>query len=261
MIQIGCCGLTEHYPLIKEMGYDYIELSGTQVMSLSDEEFRSFLKIYDPETLPCRGFNAYCPGQYPIVGPGSGSEKVKEYAEKICIRGALLGVKTIGIGAPAARKLPEGYDLQKADREMEEFLKMICDIAEAYHITILLEAVHKYMCNYMNYTKEAVDMVKKLGLPNLAMVLDYYHAMVMGEDLHDFGYAMPLVKHLHISTDLENHFRGFVKKEDVTQLKSLLAEATAAGYEGGISIEADFSKLASDGAACLGYMREAACEA
>jgi len=257
MISIGCCGTTETYKLIKEMGYDYIELSGTQLMSLSLEDFRHFVKEYERDVLPCRGFNAYCDEHYPIVGPGSGTEEAKQYAEKICMRGALLGIKSIGIGAPLARKLPVGYDYQKADLEMEAFLRMICEIAGSYGITVLLEAVHRYMCNYLTGTKETVEVVRRLNIPNLKIVLDYYHAMVMGENLHNFDYAMPFVKHLHISTDEVNHQRGYIRAEDVPLIKTLLKEASDANYEGGISIEADLNALEKYGKDCLKNMREA----
>ena len=46
MIDIGCCGTTHTYLAIKDMGYDYIELSGRQIMSLSDAEFEDFLQLY-----------------------------------------------------------------------------------------------------------------------------------------------------------------------------------------------------------------------
>lgn len=255
MILVGCCGTTDTYLAIRDMGYDYAELSGRQLMSLSDEEFQSFLQLYQETGFPCRGFNDYCDSRYPIVGPGCDSEQVKLYAEKLCRRGHALGIRTIGIGAPSARTLPEGYPAEQADREMEAFLRMICPIAREHGITILLEAVHEHLCNYLTKTSEAVAMVRRLNLPNLAMVLDYYHAMVMQEDLHAFDYAMPYVRHLHISTDLENHARGYIQDCDVPLLKSLLAEAAASGYEGGISIEAAASCLLTDGGACQERMR------
>ena len=195
---IGCCGSTATYLAIRDMGYDYIELSGRQVMSLSEAEFQDFLALYRATGFPCRGFNDYCDARFPIVGPGCDGPQVREYAREICRRGQALGIRTIGIGAPSDRTLPEGYPADQADREMEAFLRMICPLAEEAGITVLLEAVHAHMCNYMTRTEEAVRMVERLALPNLAMVLDYYHAMVMEEDLHSFGYALPHVRHLHI---------------------------------------------------------------
>lgn len=255
---IGCCGSTATYLAIRDMGYDYIELSGRQVMSLSEAEFQDFLALYQATGFPCRGFNDYCDARFPLVGPGCDAPQVREYAREICRRGQALGIRTIGIGAPSARTLPEGYPADQADREMEAFLRMICPLAEEAGITVLLEAVHAHMCNYMTRTEEAVRMVERLALPNLAMVMDYYHAMVMEENLHSFGYALPHVRHLHISTDLENHARGYIREQDVPLLRSLLQEAAAAGYAGGISVEAAPGLLTADGPACRAHMALAA---
>lgn len=257
MILVGCCCSTNTYLNVKGMGYDYAELSGRQIMSLSNNEFLNFLGLYKASGFPCRGFNDYCGAEYPIVGQRSGDKSCEEYAKKICERGALLGIRTIGIGAPTARILQDGYPLEKADEDMRSFLKMICKYAEPYGITILLEAVHKYMCNYLNYTEDAVKMVRDLDIPNLKIVLDYYHAMVMGEDLHHFEYAMPYVRHLHISTDLERHSRGYMRESDIPFMRQLFEEAIATGYHGGISVEAGETDLMEFGTQNLKHMRAA----
>ncbi|MBP0981358.1 MAG: hypothetical protein J5968_04065, partial [Oscillospiraceae bacterium] len=69
---------------------------------------------------------------------------------------------------------------------------------------------------------------------------------------------IPLVRHLHFSTDLENHARGYLRDEDIPLLSQLLSEAAAAGYAGGISIEAAADKLEADGEACCRRMKKAA---
>ena len=108
MIDIGCCGHTDSYLAISQMGYDYVELSAQQIMELTDEEFSEFLKLYKKTGFPCLGFNEYCTAEFPLVGPGSNSDACREYAQKVCERGHALGIRSIGIGAPAARILPEG---------------------------------------------------------------------------------------------------------------------------------------------------------
>lgn len=258
----GCCGNTQSYLEIARMGYDYIELSARELMMLSDEEFRTFLELYRRTGFPCRGFNDFCGPELPIVGPNSCLDALSCYMEQLCRRGSALGIQTIGIGAPMARVLPDHYPADQADRDMTAFLKTFSKIAAPYGIVILVEAVHKYLCNYMTWTKDAVRMVQQLDCPNVQMVLDYYHAMVMGEDLHDFSYAMPFVRHLHISTDLENHVRGFLRPEDMPQTEQLLKEAVRNGYRGGISVEASSAFLQADGRACAVRMRDviARCE-
>ena len=39
---IGLCTKLDNIEKVKEIGYDYIELSGNEIMSLSDEQFYDF---------------------------------------------------------------------------------------------------------------------------------------------------------------------------------------------------------------------------
>lgn len=253
----GCCGSTASYAEIAEMGYDYVELSARQLMTLSDKEFHSFLTLYHNTGFPCRGFNDFCGPELPLVGPDSSLEALTCYMKQICARGQALGIRTVGIGAPQARCLPDGYPVERADVDMAAFLRAASSIAAQYDIVVLVEAVHKYLCNYMTRTDDALKMVRYLRLPNVFVVLDYYHAQVMGEDLHDFTEVMPFVRHLHISTDLQNHVRGFLRQEDLALMCKLLEEAVRSGYQGGISVEAAADFLRADGAACAMLMRQA----
>jgi len=256
---IGCCGDTRTYRIIRQMGYDYAELSGRQIMGLSEEEFQSFVSQDFDKAFPCVGFNDFCDKNLPLIGPACALPAQERYVQELCRRGARLGIFTIGIGAPSARRLPDGYPRKRAKQEMTDFLRMACETADKSGITILLEAVHQYMCNYMNLTKEVWEIVREQDLPNLAIVLDYYHAAVMRENLHDLAYVMPCVRHLHFSTDLENHERGFPEEKDVSFLHQLLRETAAAGCRSQtISIEANPLKLIADGESGLRWMRLAA---
>ena len=259
MYEIGCCGLTDWYPQIAEMGYDYAELSARQIMLLSDGEFNAFLHEYRRTGLPCRAFNDFCGADLPFVGPKRDPEKIRAYSVELVRRGAVLGIRTIGIGAPFARILPKGYAKETADAEMIEFLTILNAEAKPAGIMLLVEAVHKYLCNYLCYTEEALEITKRMDDENVRMVLDYYHAKVMEEDMHDFAYVMPYVRHLHYSTDLEDHARGYVRECDIGELQQYLEEAAQLGYSGSISVEAvqDIELLIRDGKACEAFMRDA----
>lgn len=252
---IGCCGITEDYRVIRRMGYDFVELSGRQIMSLSEEAFGAFLREYKDAGFPCRAFNDYCGAAAPMIGPGYNRAAAKAYAEKLCERGRQLGVRTIGIGAPAARLVPAGYSMERADADMADFLKTVCAAAAECEIVILLEAVNKYRCNYINRTAEACSLVRALRLPNLAMVYDVYHSKIMGESAGDLREALPYIKHLHVSTDLERGRRGFLKEEDMPAFEGLLKMVTDAGYTGNVSVEASGEYLRSHGDDCANYMR------
>ena len=255
---IGCCGNTVSYDTISRMGYDYIELAGGQLMTLSDAEFLAFAAHTKEVGFPTPSINAYTTGDHPLVGPDWDPEDVRGYARALCQRAAILDVKGIGIGAPAARRLPEGFDPEEADRQMKQTLQIIAEEAARYGIQVLLEALHRYTCEYLNDTDRAAALVRELALPNLYLVYDWYHAEVMGEDYAPMHAAMPLIRHLHYSSDLgEDHARGFVTEEKYEEFRTFLAEARKDGYDDKISVEADGAWLERDGAECAVLMRRA----
>lgn len=60
--------------------------------------------------VPVLRLNAYSAGDPAIVGPAADDERTRTYASVLMKKAAALGVETIGVGAPKARTLPEGYD-------------------------------------------------------------------------------------------------------------------------------------------------------
>ncbi len=281
-MRIGCCGNTENYVQISKTGFDYIELSGRQLMALSEYQREDFLRLYEKTGFPCIAINDYCGSDTAIVGPNFSPSVIRRYASVLMEYAHRLGVRNVGIGAPAARKLPEGYPSKAAMFEMMTFLYITCEEAARYGINVLLEAVHSGLTDYMNHTQEAADMVKALRgiqadsldpemtklaqtavagrkIPdNLWMVYDYYNAMAMDEDLTQMAAVMPLVKHLHYSTDLGNNDRGYPHAENVRELADFLKAAADAGYAGDVSVEANYSRyLNYDGDLCVRIMRMA----
>lgn len=242
-MKIGTCIPLKYYEKAAEVGYDYIELAGIEVYGMTQEKFDAFVELKNRVKLPIQGFNSYCDSTVPIVGDGFSEKKTAEYAEILCTRGEALGIKSVGIGAPKARMLPQGYDREKAYQQAKAFLSITSEVAKNHGQIVLYEAVHKHMCDYCNYTQEAVDMVKDLNNDNIKMVLDFYHMIVMGEDVTQIAYAMPYVKHLHISHAGVNYVRDYINHKDFQWIKVICQAVQACGYDGTISIEADIKKF------------------
>ena len=257
-MKIGCCAPTDCYLTVKQYGYDYIELSGAEIMSMDEAQFIRFSEQYKAVGFPCIGFNSFSSGVPMLVGPKRDEALLDRYIREMCRRGEMLGISYIGIGAPKARVLPEDYPREKADEELSEFLCRACGYAGERNISVLLEAVHSVCCNYINYSKEALSIVKRLEISNLGMTLDFYHAEMMREATDDMAKVMPYVKHLHTSTGGPGEKRGYIGKEDVSKLSRFLKIAKAGGYTGAISVEADADTLERDGKPCCRYIAEAA---
>lgn len=252
-MKIGCCSPIKYYKDVKLLGYDYIELSGTEVYNATDDEWNSFVELYHKIQLPVLGFNAYCDEKLPIVGDGFSQEATTRYAEILTSRGAQVHIKNLGIGAPKARQLIKEYDIDKANSQAINFLKITSSIAKQYNQQVLFEALHPLCCNYVTHTQDAINIVKQCNDPNIGIVLDFYHMEVAGEDITSLNDFMPYVRHLHTSGNGINHQRDFLTMQDKDKLVSL--KNAIHTYNDTISIESVSTNFIEDAKVNLDVMR------
>ncbi|WHH59341.1 sugar phosphate isomerase/epimerase family protein [Petroclostridium sp. X23] len=253
-MKYGCCTSISNYDLLEQIGFDFIELSGRAVTSMSEKEFDKVIDKVSNGHLFCNGFNDYCPPDIAIVGPDYDPVKAEKYAQLICKRGSKLNISTIGIGAPLSRRLPEGFDKATADGQAIEFLAITADIAKQYNITILFEALNNEVCNYVTLMPEAVDIVQKINKENVKIVADFYHMQMMNEDVTDIAYAIPYITHLHIAQDIDGN-RGYLREKYYDQYKSAIAAAMKEGYDSTLSIEALWGDVAKEGKQSLDILK------
>ncbi len=230
------------YDAISKIGYDYIELIGTLVYAMSDEELSRAARTIHENAVPCLGFCSYCDERLPIVGDGFDAAAVREYARRMCLRGAALGIKNIGVGSPKARILPIGYPEAKANEQAMEFLSITAEEAAPSGIHVLLEPLNRDICNYLLSTQAAVELIKRVNLPNVSLVLDFQHMGVEGESLDIAAAAMPYVGHLHIS-HIGKHGgeKLFLREEESDLYAAQIKTALSSGYDGTLSIEASIT--------------------
>ena len=128
--------------------------------------------------------------------------------------------------------------MEKALRQIEDFLKTAAQYAERYGITIAIESNNSTETNTLNHYSDVVDMVKRIGHPSVRALCDYYHVRVMGDDpgtvLKDSG---ELLVHTHIAKLSERAWFTDLSGEEEYIIR--YAEALKAlNYSGGISMEA-----------------------
>ena len=248
-MKIGCCTSARNYEILCGIGYDFIELSAQEMVMLSSNDINNLKQLMSLRKVPCIGFNDYSGGFPSFVGPNYDKKAVEAYAEKVCQIGSELGIQFIGIGSPIARRLPANFDKALADEQIREFLIVTSGIAAKYNINVLFEAVHEGLCNYINYTSEAFNLVNELSISNLFLLVDLYHMEVMGESTEQLREIIQWVKHIHISHRGEKNERLYLTMQDSKLCSNLINKLKAYGYSGTLSIEADtesFSKDAQD---------------
>lgn len=254
-MKFGCCiSKVENIPDVKAAGFDYYEFSAAALYALGEEDFEQMKRLCIEFSLPCLGFNSFCSGNPVIVGNGFSPEDIEAYSKKISQRGKALGIKTLGIGAPKARRIPEEFPIDVADLQCREFLSIVSAVAKENGQSVLFEAVNSKLCNYAVKTMDAVKMVEHLKIDNLGIVVDFYHSSVMGETLDDISPALPFMKHVHFSTRGPGAYRGYPSDADRKEYIEILKWLKAAGYNSGISIEA--SEFNFDAAAsCFVFLK------
>lgn len=237
-MRFGCCIKNiDEISTLKNLGYDYFEFAGSVLAAMSEDEFEALCLAAKENALPCLGFNAYCAGTPAIVGENVSAEETEAYARLICERGAKLGAKNIGIGAPKARVLPAGYDLALAHRQCAAFLRITCRVAAEYGMNVLLEAVHDRMCNYLNYTHAAIKLMRELDIENLYLVNDFYHMEVMDESFDEVLSAGDRLMHTHISTCGDDLSRSFPQEDERGKYEEIFSLLKSMNYDGSMSIE------------------------
>lgn len=244
-MRFGCCIKNiDDVMHLARLGYDFYEYSGAEIAKMEEAEFARLLEVTKQAGIACIGFNSYCSGRPAIVGEAFSRKETEDYAGLLCARGERLGIANIGIGAPAARRLPEGYPKEEADRQCLEFLRITAAEAAKHGQRLLFEAVHSGVCDYGNHTREALEIVERAALPNLALVLDFYHMSMMGEELSDARGVEPYLRHVHFSTREEGLGRGYPGAREEAEYREIFAWLRSRGYDGTVSIEAGHFDLA-----------------
>ena len=107
---------------------------------------------------------------------------VKTLLRRLCEKGAVLGIRSLGIGSPGARRLPAGYDRARADDQCREFLTVTASVAAEYGIgreDIVFDPLTMAVSAAPDTATEAVVWPKGYtGLPSAVVSLLRDSAMV-----------------------------------------------------------------------------------
>ncbi len=240
-MQVGCALISEEdIPLVREIGYDYVEFMGKYMVSLPAVQYGKLIRIMDKNEILCHGINAYCPKDIVIAGPYFNINTAYQYAKKCAERARAIGVKYVGIGSPNSRNLPEGFLRNQAEDQLTEFLKVTAEEFGRYNITVCLEALAPCYCNFINTVEEAVDLVKKINWENIRVVLDFYNMEYTQEADINIKKYIPYVAHAHISDDDGGPDRRFFLKEEKKEIhRKRIRELYNNEYNGAVSMEVD----------------------
>jgi D-psicose/D-tagatose/L-ribulose 3-epimerase len=169
---------------------------------------------------------------------------------------AALGGRYLVHGSPAQRRTPAGVDRATARAWIAEALVAAAQAAQDAGVTYLLEPLPPDETDQVNTLDEAVALVREVGSPSLATMLDAKSAAlaeaVSAPDLLDRWLPEGVIRHVQLN---DRNRRGPGQGSD--RIAPIVGALLRGSYDGDIAIEP--FEYVPDGPACAaraaGYVR------
>lgn len=220
--------------LIKEAGFDFVEMRAMLVASLSDEEFEKLAATLEELNLGCECSCALFPKTIRVTGKDADEKVIAEYLDKTFARLKRLGTKKVVFGSAPARALDEETTQDMGYAQIAELCKsVIVPFCEKYDITVVMEPLRAAACNFINTLADGMRVVKAVNHPRIQLLGDTIHMMANNDNPEDVIRFKDSLKHVHIS-ELE---RILPEEGYSTFVQTVINNLVSIGYEGTISFE------------------------
>jgi sugar phosphate isomerase/epimerase len=253
-MRIGICTNLADAPAAKAAGFDYLEASVQELLAgtVPDEDWDGPGRKEKAEMEVPSG-NLLVPPSLKITGPDADLGKLQSYMATVLCRAATLGMKTLVFGSGGARAVPEGFDPEKAKRQIIDFAREIAPLAQLHGVMIVLEPLSRKDCNIINSVAEAMEIVRAVAHPNFQCLVDSYHFWTENEPLENLRLAMPWIRHVHVADRQGRVAPGESGESDYRPFFAVLKQG---GYNGNVSVEANFPHIAEAGPRVLEFIKK-----
>jgi sugar phosphate isomerase/epimerase len=114
-----------------------------------------------------------------------------------------------------------------------ESLMELCRLARWVGVTVLLEPLNRYECDYINRLSDVTAIAAEIGAPNLKLLADTFHMNIEEVDLAaSLKAAGPILGHVHLAdTNRQAPGHGHL------DIAAVLAALNEIGYQGYLSFE------------------------
>ena len=253
-VQVGYCTSLKNVDAAQAAGFDYVEVSATEVAAMSDADFDVAAAHAKQIGMPTPAANLFVPQAIKVVGPDVDLEQQAAHVKKVMARLSRLGVEVLVFGSGGARRVPDGFDRQQAWQQLVDFSRRAADEAKPYGITVAIEPLRKQETNIINTAAEGLELVNAVNHPGFQLMIDFYHLASEHEDPAIVLKAKDHLRHLHVANP---NGRVFPQKWGEFDYAPFFANLKAIGYDKRISMEGSTSDLAAQGPVTVALLRKA----
>ena len=241
---LGIVAPIEQDSLIYASGFRMLGESVGRMLSpsLTEEQFQQNLARI--KKAKCKVFmcNIFFPGNIKIAGPAVDESRVLGYADTVLSRAKKAGIGFIVLGSGGARRIPDGYDVQKGQADFALLCRKLAMIAGKYGMMIALESLEATETNFLISLKDAADVVRAVDHPNFKLNADIFHMMREGESPQSIVDASDILVYCEIAEKEKRSLPG-VQGDD---FKPYLRALRKAKYKGHIFIEGNTNNPGTD---------------
>jgi D-psicose/D-tagatose/L-ribulose 3-epimerase len=253
-VQVGYCTTLGNVDAARTAGFDYVELSTSEIAALSDADFEQAAARIQQAGIAVPATNLFLPATLKVTGPAIDREQQMAYVRKAFARLARLGTQIVVFGSGGARHVPDGFPKEQAFQQLVEFGRRIAPEARARGITIAVEPLRHEETNIINSAAEGLALVNAIGDPNFQLMIDFYHLASEKEDPAVIVRAGSHVRHLHTANP---QGRVFPRRWEEYDYAPFFAALRQIGYDKRISVEASTKDLPVDAPIAIALLRRA----
>jgi sugar phosphate isomerase/epimerase len=253
-VKVGYCTGLRNLEAAKAAGFDYVELSATEIANLSDADFDAAAAKIKELGLATPAANNFVPQTIKLVGPDANVEQQTAHVKKVMTRLSKLGVQVLVFGSGGARRVPDGFSKDEAWTQLVGFGRRAADEAKAAGITVAIEALRQQETNIINTSADGLRLVEAVNHPNFQLMIDFYHLASEHEDPAIVIKGKDHLRHLHVANP---NGRVFPQKWEEFDYAPFFANLKAIGYDKRISMEGSTTDLAAQGPVTIALLRKA----
>ncbi|MBN2051698.1 MAG: sugar phosphate isomerase/epimerase [Spirochaetales bacterium] len=163
-----------------------------------------------------------------------------EYLKKAVRSAAAQGCEKLTWSDGRARILPLEGDVSLVKEQVLQFLYLLCEIAENFGITVLVEPLGPRRTNFLNSMEEMADFLPLVGKENLSSMISLRELSEIGLKTEEFERYARLITHVQMENPLVQDGRRLApRRNDSYDYVPFLRALRRIGYKMLITLPED----------------------
>ena len=233
-MKLGWCSPLEEADLIKETGYDFIEVPLAPLGLEDRATFAASRRAVLNSPLPTLAFNVLFPRDFKVVGPSVDVHRIRNYLARAAELLADAQAHVIVFGSGWARNIPENWSRPRGEDQFLQTLSWCADALKGTGITLAIEPLNRKETNLVNSVEEGARYARQINRPEIRLLADFYHMDEEQEPLETLRTHGEWLVHIHVAdsgrknpgTGTYNYERFFDHLEAISYAGTISAECT-----------------------------------